>query len=153
MMKLRGTKLYNVWKEMRQRCNNPKHKHYKRYGDRGIKVCKEWDDPEAFYNWAVNNGYKEGLTLDRINNDKGYSPDNCRWATIKEQCKNRSSNHLISCMGKTLTMIEWSELLKIPYDTLRARLNDYHWSIEKALTTPVRNHKPYRIFVKKGVDE
>ena len=99
-MKLRGTKLYNVWKEMRQRCNNPKHNHYKRYGGRGITVCKEWDDPEAFYNWAVNNGYKEGLTLDRINNDKGYSPDNCRWVTVKEQCKNRSSNHLISFMGK-----------------------------------------------------
>ncbi len=86
-------KLYQVWDSMRQRCNNPNNKHYKNYGGRGIKVCKEWEtDFSSFYNWAIKNGYKKGLTIDRSNNDKGYSPNNCRWITTAEQNRNKRNN-------------------------------------------------------------
>jgi hypothetical protein len=75
---------------MKQRCFNPNHKNFKDYGGRGINICEEWSkDVQTFYNWSVANGYKEGLTIDRIDNDKGYSPDNCRWVTMKVQRKNQ----------------------------------------------------------------
>lgn len=85
-----GTKLYFVWAGMKQRCTNPKQKHYDRYGGRGISVCEEWQTYEPFHKWAINAGYKEGLTIDRINNDGNYEPSNCRWVTIAEQQKNKT---------------------------------------------------------------
>ena len=86
----RHSKLYSVWAQMIQRCTNPRHKRYADWGGRGITVCEEWKtDFKAFYDWAMANGYKEGLTIDRRDNDKGYSPENCRWATIIEQNKNK----------------------------------------------------------------
>lgn len=85
-----NTKLYRVWSGMKARCSNPNNKSFDDYGGRGIKVCEEWQrDFSAFQKWALENGYKEGLTIDRKDNDKGYLPDNCRWATIKEQNNNR----------------------------------------------------------------
>lgn len=87
---LRNTKLYAIWTMMKQRCYNPNNKNFKDYGGRGITVCEEWlNDVQAFYEWSMKNGYKEGLTIDRIDNDKGYSPDNCRWTTMKVQRKNQ----------------------------------------------------------------
>lgn len=93
-----GTRLYNVHKEMIQRCSNLKHKNYDRYGGRGITVCDEWkNDFEAFYDWSMANGYDEKAlygqcTIDRIDNDKGYSPDNCRWVDYKVQSNNRHNS-------------------------------------------------------------
>lgn len=94
-----GTHLYAVWNMMRQRCNNPNNKDYKHYGNRGITVCSEWNDFPNFQSWALSNGYEEGLTIDRINNDGNYEPDNCRWIPIEEQQHNRRPRGVIDETG------------------------------------------------------
>lgn len=126
--------IYNVWASMIQRCENENDKHFKYYGGRGIKVCPEWHDFEVFYNWAINNGYLENLTLDRINNDGNYEPCNCRWVSKKVQANNTRRNRYIEYNGETHTIAEWSRILNIPYDKLRGRITR-GWSIEKALFT------------------
>lgn len=85
-----GTRLYRIWKAMKTRCTNPNTNDWKNYGGRGITVCPEWMNSfQAFFDWAVTHDYSDELAIDRINNDKGYSPDNCRWATMKEQRHNQ----------------------------------------------------------------
>lgn len=91
---LSNSRIYNVWNCMRQRCSNPKNSHYSAYGGRGISVCPEWQNSfESFYAWAINNGYKDTLEIDRINNDGNYEPSNCRWVTRKENVAYRVANH------------------------------------------------------------
>jgi len=85
---MHGTRLYKIWSNMLQRCSNPNFKEYESYGGRGIKVCEEWKNSKSFIEWALSNGYSNKLTIDRIENDKDYSPDNCRWATSLEQNRN-----------------------------------------------------------------
>lgn len=90
-----GSSLYHSWRNMKQRCNNPKHPKYKRYGGRGIKICKEWqDDIVCFMNWANKNGYKEGLTIDRIDNDGDYCPENCRWVTMADNSRRKRTTKI-----------------------------------------------------------
>lgn len=135
-------RIYNVWHAMKVRCYNPNSKKYKCYGGRGIKVCNEWlNSFEAFYKWAMSNGYAENLTIDRIDNDGNYEPSNCRWITNKEQQNNRSNNKIISYNGKTLNISQWAELKKIPASVLYCRIYKYGWDFEKALNTPLRHKK------------
>lgn len=86
--------IYNSWQNMKQRCNNPKHPKYSNYGGRGITVCPEWLNIVTFKKWALEHGYKPGLTVDRIDNDKGYSPDNCRWVSVSENSRKKSSTKI-----------------------------------------------------------
>jgi len=109
-----GTRLYGIWLGMKARCYNPKKKRYDNYGGRGIEVCDEWqNDFEAFMLWAKDNGYKNNLTIDRINNDGNYSPENCRWSTNKKQANNRSSNINIEYRGKEYTLLQIAEKLNL----------------------------------------
>lgn len=126
--------LYWVYYAMIQRCYMANCKQYFRYGGRGIRVCREWlEDKTSFYKWAIEQGYREGLTLDRIDNDKGYSPENCRWVDYKAQGNNTRRNHLITYKGQIKTMKQWSEELGINYSTLRNRINRSGMTAEEAL--------------------
>lgn len=133
------TKIYEIWSALKSRCNNPNNKRYNKYGGRGIKVCDEWNKSfEAFYNWSINNGYSDTLSIDRIDVNGNYEPSNCRWTTNKEQCRNRTNNFNITYKEQTKTLSEWAEVLGISYKILYQRIKAYGWPIEKAFTKPVR---------------
>lgn len=133
------TKLYKVWNTMKSRCFRKKDKRYSNYGGRGISVCKEWEKFEPFYQWAISNGYKEGLTIERINVNGNYEPKNCKWITLKEQALNTTQNHVITYKGETHCLIEWVKILGfISYPTLSSRLRN-GWNVEDAFTTPLMN--------------
>lgn len=132
------TRLYVVWRKMKERCLNSNCKDYKNYGGRGIGICDEWLEFMPFYKWAVKNGHQKHLTLDRINNEGDYKPNNCRFTTRKIQNNNRRDNRIIKFNGKKKTLSEWSDYTGINYKTLVSRLDQSEWSIEKTLTTPVR---------------
>lgn len=103
-------KLKKVWRGMKERCEHPNHSSYKNYGARGISVCDSWkDDFDCFYQWAIANGYSNGLSLDRIDNDGNYCPENCRWATVKEQCRNKRNSVIISTPIGKMTVAEYCE--------------------------------------------
>ena len=130
--------LYPVWQAMRSRCFNINYKCYHNYGGRGITVCDEWKNSfMAFYNWAEIAGYRKGLTLDRIDNNGNYCPENCRWVTQKENNRNTRSNHILTYKGESKLLTVWAEQLNIHPRTLSGRI-ERNWSTEKALTTPVR---------------
>ena len=117
-----------------------KNEQYKDCGGRGIRVCHEWvNSYEEFKKWALSSGYKEHLTIERINNDGNYNPDNCRWATRKEQSNNKRRNRRYTYNNETLTIAQWSEKSGISYDTLYFRLTKYGMDIEKAITMPIKN--------------
>lgn len=135
------TRLYRIWQYMRKRCYNKNAINYERYGGRGITVCPEWqNDFAAFQAWALTNGYREDLTLDRKDNDGPYSPENCKWSTVKEQGNNRRSTHLITYKGETHSIKEWSEITGIAKSTIGNRLKAGA-TPEDALTRPVRRRK------------
>ena len=117
------TPLYKKWCAMKRRCNCPNDKSYRRYGAKGIKVCDEWETSfQSFYDWSMDNGYKRNLTIDRIDNSKGYSPDNCRWATTSEQNRNYSRNHNITYNGQTHCIADWETITGIKRATILFRL-------------------------------
>lgn len=141
------SRLNKTFRDMKARCYNPKNKEYKNYGARGITVCDEWLNAERvpekdnatkgyllFKEWALSNGYADNLTIDRIDVNKGYSPDNCRWVDVKTQMNNRRCNHYITYKGRTQTLMQWCEELNLNYDRTKARLNILHWTVEKAFT-------------------
>lgn len=122
--------LHRLWREILKRCK-PGNAAALRYGDRGIRVCKEWQEFTAFRTWALENGYAPGLSIDRIDNNGNYEPRNCRWATRKEQARNRRSSVVIE--GKTIA--EWAEQSVVGYATLRYRLLVKRWPAHKAVST------------------
>lgn len=137
----RYTRLYKVHTSMIQRCTNPNAHGYENYGGRGIKVCDEWKEYSSFEKWAKENGYDETAkhgkcTLDRIDTNGNYEPDNCRFVNMQVQQRNRRSNHLIAFNGETHCLKEWAEIIGISYGTLCKRIA-YGWSIERALTAPL----------------
>ncbi len=119
---MRHSRVYYIYQGMKQRCNNPKHCSYKDYGAKGISVCDEWMVFEKFYEWAMSNGYSESMTIDRIDNTRGYSPDNCRWVSAFKQASNRKNNHNVTWNGETHTLAEWSRITGIRSETLRYRV-------------------------------
>lgn len=139
-----NTRLYRIWVSMRARCNIQSSGSYKWYGAKGIRVCEEWSSFGVFEKWAKTAGYNDALTLDRINSDKDYSPDNCRWVTWTVQANNRTGNHLITYCGEQKTISQWARLVGIPAKTLYRRINDLDWSIERALETPIAINKRRR---------
>lgn len=125
--------LYRRWHGMKQRCENIKDKAYKYYGSRGIKVCEEWQDFNNFYNWSLNNGYKKDLTLDRINVNGNYEPNNCRWTNWNIQMNNTRFNHLLEYNNEIYTISQWAKILGLNYSTLNNRIKR-GWTIERAFT-------------------
>ncbi len=131
------TRIYNAWHSMKARCYNPTNHNYHRYGGRGISVCDEWKDSfESFYEWATSNGYSDDLTLDRVDNNGNYCPDNCRWVTTKVQNNNREVSINITYNGKTQNLSQWCKELNLPYMRIYQRLVTYGFSFEEAITEP-----------------
>lgn len=145
-------RLYAVWIEMLLRCNNPANKAYKHYGGRGIKVCKEWQDYLVFKEWAYSHGYNENAkrhecSIDRIDVNGNYCPENCRWATNAEQSVNKQDTVYVELNGERMALSQAAEKLRMNYGTLNSRINKLHWPVEKALSTQVhdcgwRRHDP-----------
>lgn len=131
------TRLYHIWAKMKARCVSPSDRAYDRYGGRGITICDEWLSFEPFEKWALENGCSSELTLDRKNNNLGYSPENCRWATPKQQANNTRKNRVIECNGVSHTLAEWADITGIRPMTIAYRL-DAGWDVEAALFSPVR---------------
>jgi hypothetical protein len=126
--------LYDVWAGMKRRCAD---KNQARYGGRGISVCKAWSDSFVeFREWALKNGWKNGLEIDRRNNDGNYEPGNCRFVNDQTNSRNRRSNRALTFNGETRLIVEWSELLGIPEKRITNRLNALGWSVERTLSTP-----------------
>jgi hypothetical protein len=128
-----GTRLYRIWKTMIARTIYPSQKGYKNYGGRGIRVCDEWlYDFNLFKNWAIENGYSQELSIDRINNDGNYEPNNCKWSSRKEQNNNQRTNVKLTYKGKTYNISQWSEIIGVKYNTLHKRYQR-KYPIEKIL--------------------
>lgn len=125
--------LMQVWADVKQRCYNEKSKAYKWYGERGVKLCEDWMAFKNFYDWAIKNGYKSGLTLDRIDPNGDYSPDNCRWVNMKIQQNNRRNNKLLNINGVTKTMSEWADEYGADYILVKSRISA-GWEPERALS-------------------
>lgn len=139
------TRIYRIWRNMKDRCSNPHNIGYKNYGGRGIKVCNEWKKFEPFYQWTINNGYADDLTLDRIDVNGNYCPENCRWATDIEQHNNTRANKFITAFGITLTLEQWSRKTNISPTTISRRIQR-GWTTEEALTiSPNKTNKINKI--------
>jgi hypothetical protein len=132
-----GTRLYNIWRLIRQRVNSPKCKDYPHYGARGIRMCDEWwNGYHAFESWAISYGYNDTLTVDRIDVDGNYSPENCRLATRRQQCQNKRNTRMVNVEGESVRLAELAQRNGIYKETLAKRLK-LGWKVDKAVSEPV----------------
>lgn len=140
---MKNTRLYRIWSGMKDRTCNSKSKYWNRYGGRGVYLCDEWkNDFLTFKTWSYANGYSDNLTLDRINNNDGYTPNNCRWVSYKVQENNRSNNRCLMFNGATKTISQWADDLGLDRRIISSRI--YHgWSIERALTQAPKRRSDY----------
>lgn len=130
------TRLHNIWCGINNRCD-PNHISAERYGKRGIKICDEWQSYEAFAAWAVENGYNDGLTIERIDVNGDYCPENCAWVTLGKQARNRRTTHWVIYDGKKMSLAEACEIAGLPYKQVFWRMRRAGWSFEKAISTPM----------------
>lgn len=140
------SRLYVVWKAIIKRTSNPNDSCYKYYGGRGIGVCNEWLNYENFRKWAYESGYKSNAhfgecTIERIDVNKGYEPDNCCWVSMKEQANNKRNNVIVAFNGESHTYSEWDNIMGFPRGTVEGRLNRLKWNVNDALTKKVHNGK------------
>lgn len=133
----RHTRLYEIWRSMRRRCRDKNGTRAGSYALKGVQVCKEWEDFSAFEAWALSNGYDSTLSIDRIDNGGDYCPENCRWATARQQANNRSRNRYLELKGERKTVSEWAEATGLPQSVIAARIRN-GWDIERALTQEKR---------------
>lgn len=137
MQSIKNKKIYTSWQQMKQRCTGTSNiENNRNYHDRGISFDHSWTSFDVFFR-DMQSSWRKGLTLDRIDNNRGYSKDNCRWATRKVQAINRRNTRLVSYMGQLKTLTDWSPIVGVARSTLAQRLYSYKWSIEKTLSTPV----------------
>lgn len=135
---MKGTRIYRIWNGMKNRCTNQNDSNYFMYGGRNITICDEWlNNFVSFYNWAIKNGYKDNLSIDRIDVNGNYCPENCRWVDCKIQANNRRSNHIVTYKGISKTVAEWENELGFKKDILTSRLAN-GWEVEKAIETPYK---------------
>lgn len=148
------TKLYRLYKGIIERCYRPTDENKKRnYYDKNIRMCDEWKNNYlSFEEWALSNGYRENLTIDRINNNKGYSPDNCRWITREQQASNRRTNRMITIGNETHTMSDWCNINNVSYNAACKRIEAYGWDEIKAVSQPTRTYVKNRPFSRKNSD-
>lgn len=132
-----GTKIYRAWCHAKERCYNPNVKNYKDYGGRGIKMCDEWkNNPDKFIEWSLKNGFDinsfgDDCTIDRIDVNGDYCPENCRWVSKQEQANNTRTNHYLTYNGETKTLAQWSRELGIKYHIIVHRVNKWNWGIKE----------------------
>lgn len=137
-------RLYSIFHNMKSRCYLPSFSRYNYYGGRGIKICKNWKlNFNSFYEWAIQNGYKKGLTIDRIDNDKDYSPENCRWVAFKEQNNNTRKNHYYTYKNETKSISQWADIYGLHRCVLNNRIRR-GWSFEQAIKTPTKRYSKRR---------
>lgn len=135
-----NTRLYETYCGMKKRCYNKNNKSYKHYGARGIKVCDEWlENFPNFYDWAYQNGYNDTLTIDRIDVNKDYKPNNCKWSTRQEQSYNKTTTHYFEYKNEKKSVAEWSEITGIKYTTLLYRIK-HNWDKDKVIEERVRDY-------------
>lgn len=136
------SRLYEIYHGMKKRCYNPNCKAYARYGGRGITICDEWlDSFESFREWALSNGYQDNLSIDRIDNDGLYAPENCRWESSATQRRNRDDIAEIEYMGEKMCLSDAADLAGIPVKTVRKRIFVLGWSADRALSEPVEKRR------------
>lgn len=142
MKKRKTNRLYNIWCGMKQRCNNPNSTVFHAYGGRGVSICPEWEDNfSAFRDWSISHGYTKNKSIDRIDVNGDYCPENCRWSSRSQQQRNKRNSQTAFYKGREMSLADIAEKTGINLRTLRSRIQILGWSVEKAVSTPVRSIK------------